>query len=51
MYWEDVEEGFNTSPIGSDGMILEHRCNQDELCQALGYWAPGQPSGEKLSPT
>jgi len=31
MYWEDVEEGFNISPVGQDGVVLEHWCNQDEL--------------------
>jgi hypothetical protein len=31
MYWEDVEEGFNISPLGPNGLILEHWCNQDDL--------------------
>lgn len=35
IYWEDVEEGFNLSPVASDGRILEHWCNQDELRLAL----------------
>jgi hypothetical protein len=38
MYWEDVEEGFNISPISSNGRILEHRCSQDELKHALNAW-------------
>lgn len=38
MYWEDVEEGFNISGLSSDGMILEHGCNQDELHTALQRW-------------
>jgi hypothetical protein len=38
MYWEDVEEGFNISLLGSDGSILEHWCNQDELAIALNRW-------------
>lgn len=38
LYWEDVEEGFNVSPIGEDGTILEHGCNQDSLGQAISRW-------------
>jgi hypothetical protein len=38
IYWEDVEEGFNRSPVAPDGRILEHRCNQDELRIALNPW-------------
>ena len=35
IYWEDVEEGFNLSPVDAEGQILEHWCNQDELGLAL----------------
>jgi hypothetical protein len=35
IYREDVEEGFNISPLGWGGSILEHWCNQDELGIAL----------------
>lgn len=38
MYWEHNEEGFNFSPIGADGCILEHWCNQDTLGLALRRW-------------
>lgn len=38
IYWEDVEEGFNVSKIDETGLILEHWCNQDELCGALNNW-------------
>jgi hypothetical protein len=38
MYYEDVEEGFNISPISADGKILEHWCNQDPLKWALKPW-------------
>lgn len=31
IYWEDVEDGFNVSPIDKNGTILEHWCNQDQL--------------------
>jgi len=24
IYWEDVDEGFNISPVGPDGAVLEH---------------------------
>jgi hypothetical protein len=42
IYWEDVEEGFNLSPVASDGRILEHWCNQDELRFALNTWIEGR---------
>lgn len=35
IYWEDVEEGFNISPAGPRGRVLEHWCNQDDLGVAL----------------
>ena len=38
MYWEDVEEGFNISRLSSDGDVLDHFCNQDELGMALEHW-------------
>lgn len=38
MYYEDVEDGFNFSPLTPDGRIAEHRCNQDELRYALARW-------------
>jgi hypothetical protein len=41
IYWEDVEEGFNSSAVGPDGLVLEHRCNQDELRFALHEWVEG----------
>jgi hypothetical protein len=41
MYWEDVEEGFNISPLSSDRQIREHWCNQDELGFALNRWLNG----------
>ena len=41
LYWEDVEEGFNISPLDADGSILGHFCNQDELCVALNAWIAG----------
>ena len=31
IYWEDVEDGFNVSPISPEGRVTEHWCNQDEL--------------------
>jgi hypothetical protein len=42
IYWEDVEEGFNVSPVDSEGNILEHWCNQDELNFALNAWIEGR---------
>jgi hypothetical protein len=38
VYWEDVEEGFNLSPIDNNGLIVEHSCNQDDLGIALRPW-------------
>jgi hypothetical protein len=38
IYYEDVEDGFNVSPISPDGRVLEHWCNQDELRFALNAW-------------
>lgn len=49
MYYEDVEEGFNFSPINADGKILEHWCNQDELKHALWHWM-GHPQKYRLGP-
>jgi hypothetical protein len=48
LYWEDVEEGFNISPAGPDGRILEHWCNQDDLGIALNRWIEGR--GIPLTP-
>ena len=48
VYWEDVEEGFNLSPIGTDGQILEHWCNQDELGIALNNWIEGRQRTKNL---
>src|SRR5690349_1101110 len=45
IYWEGVEDGFNLSPVGDDGMILEHWCNQDELGLALNAWIDGRRCG------
>ena len=50
MYWEDVEEGFNISPVGPNGNILEHWCNQDDLGIALNEWIEGRRKHQKLSP-
>jgi hypothetical protein len=50
MYWEDVEEGFNVSPIGVDGQILEHWCNQDGLGFALNAWIETTGPKENFGP-
>ena len=42
IYYEDVEEGFNVSPISPGGRVLEHWCNQDELGFALNAWIKGR---------
>jgi hypothetical protein len=50
IYWEDVELGFNLSPLGADGRILEHWCNQDELGYALNAWIDGRERSAKFGP-
>jgi hypothetical protein len=50
MYYEDVEEGFNVSPIAPDGQILEHWCNQDDLRFALNEWIEGRKLYQRLGP-
>jgi hypothetical protein len=42
IYYEDVEDGFNVSPISPDGRVLEHWCKQDELRFALNAWIEGR---------
>jgi hypothetical protein len=50
IYWEDVEEGFNVSPVDSEGNILEHWCNQDELGIGLNAWIEGRNLPHRLQP-
>jgi len=50
VYCEEIEEGFNVSPLGPDGTVLEHWCNQDELKLALNYWIAGRVHPEKCGP-
>lgn len=38
MYYNDIEGGFNTSPVNPDGAIVEYWCNQDTLQAALHTW-------------
>jgi len=50
IYWEDVEDGFNVSPISPEGRILEHWCNQDELRFALDAWIEGRGLCGRVAP-
>lgn len=50
IYYEDVEDGFNVSPISSDGQVLEHGCNQDELRFALNAWIDGRGLPGRFGP-
>lgn len=50
IYWEDVEEGFNVSPVDSKGQILEHWCNQDSLGLALNAWIEGKGQSCRCGP-
>ena len=47
--WEDVEEGFNVSPVDSEGQIL-HRCNYDELGFALNAWIEDRGLSGRFGP-
>lgn len=38
LYYEDVEEGFNVSPLDSDGVIANPGFEQWELDDALHHW-------------
>ena len=40
MYYEDIEGGWNFSPLTAEGHIAQHWCNQDELKCALWRWMP-----------
>ncbi len=51
IYYEDVEDGFNVSPMRSDGQILEHWCNQDELRLALNAWIKDRGLSCRLGPS
>jgi hypothetical protein len=50
IYYEDVENGFNVSPISPDGRVLEHWCNQDELRFALNAWIEGRGLAGRFGP-
>jgi len=50
IYYEDVEDGFNVSPISADGRVLEHWCNQDELRFALNAWIDGRGLSGRFGP-
>ena len=50
IYYEDVEDGFNVSPISPDGRVLEHWCNQDGLRFALNAWIEGRGFPGRFGP-
>ena len=50
MYYEDIEEGFNTSPLTDDGKIKEHWCNDDKLGWALQRWLSPDDCRPNLGP-
>jgi hypothetical protein len=50
IYYEDVEDGFNVSPVDPDGRVLEHWCNQDELRFALNAWIDGRGLPGRFGP-
>jgi hypothetical protein len=50
IYWEDVEEGFNVSPVDTDGRVLNHFCNQDALGLALNAWIEERSGPREVGP-
>jgi hypothetical protein len=50
IYWDDVEEGFNISPLSHDGRVVEHWCNQDSLAVALNAWVEGRTPPPRFGP-
>ena len=48
IYCEDIEGGFNVSPVGPGGEIPEHRCNRDELRFALNAWIEGRGASRQI---
>lgn len=50
IYYEDVEDGFNVSPLNPEGQVLEHWCNQDELRFALNAWINGRGLTGRFGP-
>ncbi len=38
IYYNDIEGGFNTSPVNRNGAIVEYWCNQDTLQGVLYRW-------------
>jgi hypothetical protein len=50
IYWEDIEGGFNLSPVDSNDQILEHWCNQDGLGVALNAWIDGRGQSGRFGP-
>lgn len=51
IYYEDMDEGFNVSAISTEDVIVQRRCNQDNLGLALNRWIEGRVSGVELLPT
>jgi hypothetical protein len=47
IYFDDVEYGFNFSPIGEDGRILEPGGSQASLADAVEQWLLPQLRTEK----
>ena len=42
--------GLQHTPVGPDGQILQHWCNQDDLGVALNEWIEGRRKHQNLSP-
>jgi hypothetical protein len=50
IYYEDLDDGFNVSPMSADGRVVEHWCNQDELRFALNAWIEGRGLPGRFGP-
>jgi hypothetical protein len=46
LYYEDIEEGFNLSPLSESGALRLHRFEQDALRHALYRWMPPETTSD-----
>jgi hypothetical protein len=49
MYFEDIDAGFNFSPLDAEGKILQHWSNQDELMNTRWHRL-GRPQEDRPGP-
>lgn len=51
IYYEEVEEGFNTSEISADGQLLDHWFDQDPLQVPLRKWLQDDDGDSTIDPS